>query len=518
MSRTKRFLSGITLGYTHQVLAMLVGFWLTPFLLHRVGQHNYGLWLVGAQLLAYLALLDFGVVALLPRETAFATGRARSIEEAVDLPVIIGHTLRIIIWQMPLVALTALIAWFMMPSDWEELRHPIGVVLLAFVLLFPLRIFGAVLSGLQDLAFMGRMTIMAYLAGAAVTVVLVLLGWGLYALAAGWVVLQVTNAVGSWGRLRRRFPTVLPRSLPTMPWSTARKRLTQGGWVSLSQIGQVLLNGTDMLIIGKLFGPTAVVPFVITGKLIGVLANQPQMLVNSAGPALSQMRMAESRERLSEVCIALSQAMLLLSGAVVCVVLAVNQGFVGRWVGSAQFGGFWLTTLILLSMLLRHWNLTIGYSLYCFGYERRLCITGLLDGLLSVGAVFLFVRSFGLVGAPMGMITGVCLISLPANLWALAREGNMSVMKLVKPLLPWFARFVVLVSVIAVLARTWKPNNFLLLGLTVAAVALVYVALMFPLTLRAPLGQYVRPRIVIIKARLFRVLRFNTLLNQPEEK
>ena len=81
MSRTKRFVSGITLGYAGQVLTTLVGLWLTPFLLFRVGQHDYGLWIVGTQLMFYLALLDFGVVALLPRETAFATGRA-SIEES----------------------------------------------------------------------------------------------------------------------------------------------------------------------------------------------------------------------------------------------------------------------------------------------------------------------------------------------------------------------------------------------------------------------------------------------------
>jgi hypothetical protein len=31
------------LGYTYQELLMLVGLWLTPFLLHRIGQHDYGI-------------------------------------------------------------------------------------------------------------------------------------------------------------------------------------------------------------------------------------------------------------------------------------------------------------------------------------------------------------------------------------------------------------------------------------------------------------------------------------------
>src|SRR5260370_6514879 len=358
MSRTERFVSGISLAYASQVLTTLVGLWLTPFLLFRIGQHDYGLWLVGTQIMFYLGLLDVGVVALLPRETAFATGRARSIEEASDLPLIVGQTARVVLWQTPLVALAAIIAWFLIPVEWEGLRNPIGMVLVAFVLTFPLRIFGALLHGLQDLAFLGRIGIISYVISTAVTVALILLGWGLFSLAIGWAVLQLISAITSWYRLRRHFPTVLPGALPRIVWPAMRGRLKKGFWVSANQIAQVLLSGTDILIIGKLFGPAAIVPLVCTGKLITVLSNQPQMLIPLAVPALSQMRTGESRARVSQVCIALAQAMLMLSGAVVCVVLAVNQGFVGRWVGAGQYSGFGLTTLILLSMLLRHWNQT----------------------------------------------------------------------------------------------------------------------------------------------------------------
>jgi O-antigen/teichoic acid export membrane protein len=510
MSRTNRFLSGIGLGYASQIMATLVGLWLVPFLLRRIGQHDYGLWMVGTQLMLYLTLLDLGVVALLPRETAFATGRVKRIEEATDLPLLIGQTVRLIAWQMPLVLLAAVLAWFFMPAEWEALRHPIGVVLAAFVLTFPLRIFGAVLHGLQDLAFMGGISIVAYLASTGVTVALIFAGWGLYSLAAGWIVLQLITSISSYYRLRARFPSVLPRSLPKLGWDAAQGRLGKGFWVSVSQIAQVLLNGTDVLIIGKLFGPTAVVPFVITGKLISVLSNQPQMLMATAGPALSQMRMGESRERLREVCIALGQAMLMLSGAVVCVVLAVNQGFVGRWVGANQYGGFWLTTLLLASMLLRHWNLTVGYTLLCFGHERRLCLTALCDGLVSVGGMALFVWLFGPTGAPLGMILGACVVGLPANLSALARESDMTWWETTRPLVSWFARFVVLVCLTGALARVWIPDTFWLIGVTAVAVALVYAAVMFPLALRAPLGLYVRPRLFPLRTRVIRALRFGS--------
>ncbi len=506
MSRTRRFVSGISFGYAHQLITIVVGLWLTPFLLFKVGQHEYGLWLVGTQLMFYLALLDLGVMALLPRETAFATGSS-SIEESSDLPIIVGETLRLVLWQMPLVAFVAVSAWFLLPSEWAGLRQPLGVVLMAFVLTFPLRIFGAVLLGLQDLAFIGRLNIISFLASTAITVALVSAGFGLYALALAWTAAIVIKGSVSWYRLITKFPTVLPRSLPELRWCATRARLTSGFWVSLNQVAQVLLNGTEILIIGKFFGPAAVVPYVCTGKLVSVLATQPQLFMASASPALSQIRRGESRARLAQVCIALGQATLWLSGLGVCIVMVVNQGFVARWVGQDQYGGFWLTTLLLVAMLLRHWNLTVGYTIFSFGHERRLCVTALFDGALSVGGVFLFVWLFGPVGAPLGLMLGVCAISLPANLRVLARETNSRLWELVKPLSAWFIRFTVLIFLAGTFARIWRPDSVSLLILTAAIAALIYLLSMFPLVLRDPLGFYLRPCLVSLRSRMLSAFR-----------
>ena len=46
MSRTRRIMSGTGIAYAHQAAIILLGLWLTPFLLARVGQRELGLWLV----------------------------------------------------------------------------------------------------------------------------------------------------------------------------------------------------------------------------------------------------------------------------------------------------------------------------------------------------------------------------------------------------------------------------------------------------------------------------------------
>jgi O-antigen/teichoic acid export membrane protein len=503
MSRSKRFLSSVGLSYMYQGLVMAVGLWLTPFMLKRIGQHDYGLWLVGAQILSYLMMLDFGVVALLPRETAYATGRAGGIvEHAKDLPRIVGETASVVMCQMPVVIAAVLLVWFLMPQAWHGFRGPITLALAIFTVMFPLRIFQAVLEGLQDLRFIGRVQILVWAISTGLMIVLILSGWGLYSLAASWSAAQLVSAGIMIFRVKHYFPSVLPDRIPRLTKSGLYDHFSRGFWVSLSQVAQPLLNGSDVLVIGKVFGPSMVVPYSCTSKLISVLSNQPNLLMQAAMPGLSELKTGESRERIFKATTALGQALLMLSGALACVVLVVNRGFVNWWVGPKQYGGATLTGLITVVMLLRHWNTTASYATFCFGYERRLAIATILDAIVTVGASIILVQRLGLIGAPIGAIVGVCGVSLPLNLSALCREVGVSFKELLMPLWPWFWRFLIVAGLAVVAGRFCVSLNLVQTATVSAIAALIYVAVMIQPSQQSALGSYLNPRFLLLRRKV----------------
>jgi O-antigen/teichoic acid export membrane protein len=502
MSRTQRFLSGFVTGYAHMVLATIAGLWLTPFFLRHLGQSTYGLWLVGTQIVAYLLLMDLGIVALLPRETAYVTGRTSS-HDAPELRQLIEKTLTLACAQTPIVLAAALFALWWLPESWAGLRTPLAVILAVFVVSFPLRVFAAALTGLQDLAFVARTQFAAWAAGTVVNIVLVLQGFTLSALAAGWCLTQAI-VIGACGlRLARMFPGAMPRRLAFSEFASVRDYVSRSMWVSVSQLAQVLLNGTDVMIIGAFLGPAAVVPYACTGKLVSVLANQPQAILQSAAPALSELRTTADRGRLFQVSAALAQATLAVSGLVACVVLAVNAGFVRWWVGPDQFGGLMLTVLLLAAMIIRHFNTTNIYALFCFGHERRLALTGLADGVITLAISAVLVSRFGLIGAPLGAIAGVVLISAPLNLAALSRETGVARGHLIATLGPWMWRFAIVALIAGLTGARLQPASFLLLAILGGAAAALYsVAVVAPL-LRSPAGVYLRPLLTRVKTAVY---------------
>ena len=95
MSRTRRLISGASIGYGHQAAVLLMGLWLTPFLLARIGPLDLGLWLVAGQLVGYLGLIELGVIAMLPREVALLSAQASGTSE-LAIGRLIGRVRRIV--------------------------------------------------------------------------------------------------------------------------------------------------------------------------------------------------------------------------------------------------------------------------------------------------------------------------------------------------------------------------------------------------------------------------------------
>ena len=502
MARAERFISGAALTYTYLFVVAVAGLWLTPFLLSHLGPSEYGLWLVAAQLMTYVALLDFGAVALLPREVAYATGRAGDRDNAPDVASVVDRTGVVVLAQLPIVLVAAGLTWWLLPTRWESLESPLIVLLTTFVVLFPLRLFRALLEGLQDLAFLGVVQICGWVVGTVLTVGMVLQGWGLYSLAWGLAVAQFIPLAAALVRVKRRFPGSLPARLSMHGWDRVRRHFVGGLWVSVGQVAQVLLYGVDVVVIASFLGPAAAVPYSCTAKLVMVLAHHPQVLASSASPALAELRMGAERSRLDHVTSALTLSMLLISGGIAAVILAVNEGFVTWWVGAENFGGGLLTALLIMSMVLRHWNATSTYALFCFGYERRVSLTALCDGLVTVMASILLIRSFGLIGAPLGSIIGVVVVSLPANLRKLSEELGCTRSDLIRRLTPWLGRAFFALGFGVAAGAVLTPSTTIMLVVVTSTVALLYLLLMFPVALGPPVGMYLRPRLSALVGRL----------------
>ena len=495
-SRTSRLLGAVRVSYLYQAVVLVAGIWLAPFLIERLGQVEYGLWLNGAQIIMWLSILDLGIVSIIPRETAFAIGVATRENRPTEVPQLIGRTATLLLWQTPLVALVTAVAWALLPSKYDALTGPLLLVFAMFVIGFPFRLLQALLQGFQDLTYVSVHTFVSWGIGLAITVLLAD-SLQLYALAFSYAAAQFYQYAAYGYRLWRHHRHLLPRRLPALDWTETRPLLVSGGWISVGQVAQVLLAGTDILIITNVLNAEAAVPYSITAKLVVALANQPAIVMQAAMPGIAEIRGADDMPRLQRAAGALGQMLLILSCVVFCTVLALNRTFVDWWpdLPEGNYGGDRLTAMLLLAMVARQANFAVSYTLFALGGERRISITNLLDGVVTLTSSVLLVRAYGVIGAPLGSLLGVALVSIPANLRGLAVRTGVPVSEWLRPFLGWSWRFVLLGAGAAGVARQDLPATFPTLVLGGAAITLVVLAVMLPVALRPPLGAYIGPRL-----------------------
>jgi O-antigen/teichoic acid export membrane protein len=497
VSRTGQLARALTIGYGYQAAVVVTGIVLTPILLTRLGTADYGKWLIIGQVLGILGLLDLGVTAVLPREVALAYG-AGGDERAAEVT---HRAIWLVGLQTPVAGLVSVVAWWFVSDAKPELNGPLAIILSAFVIQFPLRLAAAFLTGMQDLSFCGLVQAGSWLTTTAVSLGLVFADYGIYALAIGWAIGTVGTGLACWARARLRYPWSLRRSA----WpgrSAVAGHIWPSLWTSGRQFAQMLVFGSDLLVLGWMMGPAAVVIYSFTTKMLSILNNQAYLLIATAAPALSELSGTKDRDRVCRASQALGLAMLILSGGMGIAILAANAVFTRWWVGSDFYGGALLTLLTVLNMIARHWVFTWLQTVFAFGYDRRLALAAVGDGIVTLGASIAWTSVVGLIGIPLGSLTGLVLTNGAVGLVTLAHAMQVSPLRVLAWSRPWLIRFAVVAA--AVTAFSFSPMAAMPLaaGPALLVASLAYGLAVFGLATHEPLRPYSIQALATLKRRL----------------
>jgi O-antigen/teichoic acid export membrane protein len=460
-------------------------------LLGQWGAHDYGIWLVVSQLLGYLDLVDLGVIGLLSRDIASAIGRSGGIAGAHDVPLLVGRTLRVVLWQGPAVAAIAFAIWLFLPAGWESARWPLAAIFGIYVVSVPFKVAHALLEGAQALRNWGLLNNLGWAATTLVTVGATCYGMRLGAAALGFLARVAVTGAGLIWVAARGYPALVPRSLTRVSFAEAGALMRRGSRITLQRIGGLLVTATDNLVADRGFGAAGVVPYACTNKTYTSLENLPLLLVNMARPGLAELRAAGLRDRALKVVNMLSLAALITAGFVACVALSVNRAFVDWWIGDAQWAGQRTSVLLALALVIRAAVNAAMAIVFACGLDRRLMAAALLDGIVTLGSSFALVKALGYVAMPIASIFGGTIVLFPILLPTISKDLQVSVAAILRPVAGWAWRFSFCIAGAYALAEAWTPKSLLAIVATASVVSLAYGLLMLPCILSSALADYI---------------------------
>lgn len=420
MSLRLQAVKNVTATWLGLLVHAIVGFFLSPFILHRLGDAAFSIWILVFALTGYFGLLDMGVRSSIVKHTAgfLAAGDREQLSRYISTSLAFYGSVAI------LVLLASIAGFFCLPLLFKipiTLLGPARILILisgaSIACTLPLGAFTGVLEGLQKFAWLQYSNIGITVVRAVLIVAALEEGGGLLAVGIITVGMNLLSYLIFTGMAFRLLPVRL--SWRYVEIGAFRKMMTYGLFASAILIAEKLRFQSDALVIGAFLSTTAITMFSIAAKLVEYSGYAVKSMTQIVTPMSSQFDATGDMVRLRKTFEAGNRACALITFPLCLILVILGKPIIESWVGLKYVPAHSVLLLLIVPRTLYLAQSTSIKILLGMGRHRTLAFILLLEGTTNVLLSIILVRRFGVIGVAWGTaIPLLCtsLLFLPEHL------------------------------------------------------------------------------------------------------
>jgi O-antigen/teichoic acid export membrane protein len=388
------------------VVTIAATYFLTPFIIHSLGQDGYGTWTLITATTGYVSLLALGVPMACVRYLAehATTGDTRRMNEVigscVGLYLMIGAAALVI----GLAVTAGLTVMYDIPV---ALQMSARVACALMVVQVALGFIGLLPEGIMyahhDFVVRNVVRIAAVALRLGLTLGLLALHASLAVLAAVQLATLVFDFSVTLFLVRRRYPGVRLR-LGDFDWQTVRRIFSFSMYVLLLAAGARLSFETDAIVIGAVLGVAAIPYYAVANSLVVYLMDFTIAIAAVVSPMATKLNTEGRRDEVIALFLKWSKISLSLTLMAGLFLIVLGPRFIGWWIDPGYEGPSGTVLEILMIscfafLPIRGVALPILMGL---GKPRIPTIAFVAAGVLNLILSFALARPFGLAGVAIG--------------------------------------------------------------------------------------------------------------------
>ena len=271
MSKARVYLRNIAANWVGYGASLIVVFFMSPFVVHSLGDVQYGLWSLLTALTGYLGLVEVGTRAGLGRYVTYYLGRGDNAKvngifnTALAMFVVIG------VLVLAVAGVVSLFLLSIFPKIPTELADTAKAVMLLAALNLWLALvcagFTAILRAHERFDLTNVMDLVVLLVRTAGAVALLSSGGGLVGLALIQIGASLLGLALGYVMAKRVFPD-LRIGPQKASFTRLRELLGFSLWAFIGRISVQLVTTTDMVVIAIILGPGIVTYYAIGSMLV----------------------------------------------------------------------------------------------------------------------------------------------------------------------------------------------------------------------------------------------------------
>jgi O-antigen/teichoic acid export membrane protein len=383
---------------------ILVGISLSPFILHRLGDTAYGIWILIFSVTGYYGLFDLGIRSSVVRyvSTYTATAEHEALAKLINTSLATYTAIGVAALAVTLVCSLFVDRLFRIPGDFLVTARLLFLMVgTAVALGFPGGVFGGILEGLQQFYFVNLTNVVSTLLRAALIVLALRHGYGLLTVAFITVVLPLLSSLARAFIALRVLP--VPFGWRYVDRSAFREIANYSAVSFMLMIGYKLRYKTDEIVIGTLLSVTAITYFSIGDRLLDYAAEVVGSLAQIFVPMAGQSHAKGDTNKLRTIWIAGNRACAMIIFPIAAILIILGKSVITAWVG-AKYVSASYPVLVVLAVPMT-FMLAQGASsriLYGMAKHRPMAWVTLMESLANLILSIVLIRPFGIVGDAFG--------------------------------------------------------------------------------------------------------------------
>ena len=400
----------------------VTAFFLSPFVVHHLGDTAYGVWSLLVSVVGYLGLLDFGVRGAVTRYVAHhhAAGDSEGCSSIVSAGLVLFGLLGVVAILLSGVLAFLSPLFFNIPEPLvtdARIVLVIGGLNVAVTLISA--VFGGVVTGLERFDVSSGVEILLTATRTAAIVFALREGYGLIALSGIHLAGSVLYGVAAWVTVKKLYPELRLRfRTPLLPH--IRTILSFSMFLGTIHIFGVLIYYSDAVVIAMFLPVGAVTYYVIAGNLCDYAYKVAGALSKMMTPRVSALTSMGSKNVTEEI-LGTARIATLAAAPIAATFWFRGESFINLWMGT-DYGPMSGEILRILAFVV--WlggaRSVAAASIIGVNRHRMLIPAFAFEAVCNLALSVALVKPIGLVGVALGTLIPSMLVSLgyiPRCLW-----------------------------------------------------------------------------------------------------
>jgi O-antigen/teichoic acid export membrane protein len=381
-----------------------VGIFLSPFILHRLGDTAFGIWVLIFSITGYYGLFDLGIRSSVVRYVSKFT----AIDDIQDLAKLVNTSLfsYSCIGALSLL-ITVILALYVdsifkiPPGLHSTARWLLLMVGTAIGLGFPLGVVGGFLDGLQKFYINNWTSVAANLVRVVLITLALTHGRGLLTVACITVILPLITSLVR-GTIAYRICRV-PFGLKYVDRKTFRMMANYSGVTLIIMIATQLKFKTDTIVIGSMMSLAAVTYFTIGSRIVNYTQQVVMALAQNFLPMASHSEATGNMDRLRKVFVAGNRLCAFTCFPITAALLILGKSVIEVWMGKKYVATSYPVLVILIVPSTLMWaQAASGRVLFGISKHGTWAFVTLTEGICNLILSILLVRPYGINGDAYG--------------------------------------------------------------------------------------------------------------------